>query len=85
MTPEQFEYMKLEMQAGRNLTRADNLGKKRVCVVADTMAKNYFGDKDPIGETVSVTMDDGSIFTNTMRHCLEKWIHLSEKRIVPLI
>ena len=34
MTPEQFEYMKLEMQAGRNLTRADNLGKKRVCVVA---------------------------------------------------
>ncbi len=28
MTPEQFEYMKLEMQAGRNLTRADNLGKK---------------------------------------------------------
>ena len=62
MTPEQFEYMKLEMQAGRNLTRADNLGKKRVCVVADTMAKNYFGDKDPIGETVSVTMDDGSIY-----------------------
>ena len=39
MTPEQFEYMKLEMQAGRNLTRADNLGKKRVCVVADTSVR----------------------------------------------
>lgn len=62
ITPEQLEYLKLELTAGRSLTKADNQGQKRVCVIADTMAANYFGEKDPIGETVSVTMSDGSIF-----------------------
>ena len=57
ITPEYLEYMKLEMHAGRNLTKADNQGKKRVCLIADTMAERYFAGKDPIGET-----SDGGIF-----------------------
>ena len=61
VTPEYLDYMKLEMYAGRNLTDADNKGQKKVCLIADTMASRYFGDKDPIGETVSVTSTDGSI------------------------
>ena len=58
ITPEYLEYMKLEMHAGRNLTKADNQGKKRVCLIADT----YFAGKDPIGETLSVATSDGGIF-----------------------
>ena len=62
ITPEYLEYMKLEIHAGRNLTKADNNGKKKVCVIADTMAERYFNGKDPIGETVSVTTSDGGIY-----------------------
>ena len=62
ITPEYLEYMKLEMHAGRNLTKADNQGKKRVCLIADTMAERYFAGKDPIGETLSVATSDGGIF-----------------------
>lgn len=40
--------MKLKMYAGRNLTKQDNKTKKNVCIVADTMAKQYFGDENPI-------------------------------------
>ena len=64
ITPEYLEYMKLEMHAGRNLTKADNQGKKRVCLIADTMAERYFAGKDPIGETLSVATSDGKVDTS---------------------
>lgn len=62
ITPEYLEYMKLEMNAGRSLSKEDNENQKRVCVIADTMAKRYFSDKSPIGEQVSVVASDGSIY-----------------------
>lgn len=62
ITPEYLDYMKLEMHAGRSLTAADNTGKKRVCLIADTMAERYFNGRDPIGEQISVTTADGGIF-----------------------
>lgn len=62
ITPEYLEYLKLEMYAGRCLSQADNVNQKKVCVIADTMAERYFGGRDPIGEKVSVTLSDGSIF-----------------------
>ena len=54
--------MKLELYAGRNLTDADNAGQKKVCLIADTMAERYFHGENPIGEKLSVTTSDGSIF-----------------------
>lgn len=62
ITPEYLEYMKLEMHTGRNLTAADNAGRKRVCVIADTMAASYFGDEDPIGKQISVSTADAGIY-----------------------
>lgn len=62
VTPEYLDYMKLEMYAGRNLTAADDRGLKKVCLISDTMARSYFGDKNPIGEQISVTSGDGSIY-----------------------
>lgn len=59
ITPEYLDYMKLKIRKGRNLTSEDNKRKKRVCVVADTMAKNYFGEKSPIGEQISVATEAG--------------------------
>lgn len=62
ITPEYLEYMKLEMYAGRCLTAADNSGQKKVCLIADTMAERYFNGENPIGEKISVTASDGSIY-----------------------
>lgn len=62
ITPEYLDYMKLEMHAGRSLTSADNAGMKRVCLIADTMAAHYFGEKDPIGEQISVLTGEGSFY-----------------------
>lgn len=59
ITPEYLDYMKLKMSAGRNLTAEDNKGKKKVCLIADTMAASYFGEKNPIGQSVSVATGEG--------------------------
>lgn len=62
ITPEYLDYMKLEMHAGRSLTADDNKGLKKVCLIADTMAERYFDGENPIGEQISVTAADGSIY-----------------------
>ncbi len=59
ITPEYLDYMKLEIAHGRNFSTEDNTGKKRVCIVADTMAENYFNGENPIGQQVSVALADG--------------------------
>lgn len=65
-TSEYIDYMKLKMYAGRNLTKQDNDTKKNVCVVADTMAKQYFGDENPIGEQITYAGSDGKIYDFTI-------------------
>ncbi len=59
VTPEYLDYMKLDIVRGRNFSAEDNTGKKRVCIVADTMAENYFNGENPIGQQVSVALADG--------------------------
>lgn len=60
-TPEYLDYMKLNRYAGRSLTVADNAGRKKVCLVADTMAEHYFHGKNPIGEQITIAGNDGNI------------------------
>ena len=66
VTPENLEYVKLTMRAGRNLTAKDNSGKKNVCLIADTMAERYFEGEDPIGEQISFTASDGTSYDFTV-------------------
>ena len=61
-----IDYMKLKMYAGRNLTKQDNKTKKNVCIVADTMAKQYFGDENPIGEQITYAGSDGNLYNFTI-------------------
>ena len=65
-TPEYIDYMKLKMYTGRNLTKQDNKAKKNVCLVADTMAKQYFGDQNPIGKQISFASSDGNLYDFTI-------------------
>ena len=64
-TSEYIDYMKLKMYAG-NLTKQDNKTKKNVCIVADTMAKQYFGDENPIGEQITYADSDGNLYNFTI-------------------
>ncbi len=59
-TKEYIESMKLEVIRGRNLTAKDNSGKKKVCLVSDTMVSYYFGDEDPIGKQIEYNSDRAS-------------------------
>ena len=65
-TPEYIDYMKLKMYTGRNLTKQDNKAKKNVCLVADTMVKQYFGDENPIGKQISFAGIDGNLYDFTI-------------------
>ena len=50
---EVLTYNKIRTVYGRSLSDEDNLQKKRVCMIADTMADFYFGYEDPIGQIIS--------------------------------
>lgn len=61
MTPANLEYgMKLNIVQGRSITDQDVKGAKRVCIVADTMADNYFKGEDPIGQEITFEGTYGS-------------------------
>ncbi len=62
-TPEYLDFMKLKRYAGRSLTREDNQRRKKVCLVADTMAEHFFDGKNPIGEQITITGSDGNVNT----------------------
>ena len=65
-TPEQFDYMKLDIIRGRNITARDLEKEKRVCVIADTMASNYFKGEDPIGQQIYFNSTDGRSYDFTV-------------------
>lgn len=61
MTPANLEYgMKLNIVQGRSITDQDVKGAKCVCIVADTMADNYFKGEDPIGQEITFEGTYGS-------------------------
>ena len=66
VTPEYVDFTKLKILSGRNLTAEDGNGRKNVCLVADTMAAQYFGGDNPIGQQIAYTGSDGSIYNFTI-------------------
>lgn len=65
-TKEELEYTKLNIYRGRNLTKQDQKKEKRVCLVSDTMASNYFGDEDSIGQQITYNGSDGYSYEFTV-------------------
>lgn len=66
VTPEYVDFTKLKILSGRNLTTGDGDGRKNVCLVADTMAAQYFGGDNPIGQQIAYAGSDGSIYNFTI-------------------
>jgi putative ABC transport system permease protein len=52
LEPEGFEVRNLRLARGRCYTTSEERSKRRVLVLGPTAARNIFGDKDPLGQTV---------------------------------
>lgn len=58
-TDSYLKYLKLNILKGRSISSLDCEKKKKVCIIADTMAENYFGKENPIGQQIYVDFETG--------------------------
>jgi hypothetical protein len=52
--PDYFATMGITLTRGRDFSWTDRKGATKVAIVTQSMARHYFGDKDPIGQLVSI-------------------------------
>jgi putative ABC transport system permease protein len=60
-TPGYFETMKMALLKGRFIEQRDHQGAPGVVVINETMARRYFGEKDPLGKVVSNAHGRGEV------------------------
>ena len=56
--PDYLKVMKVPLKSGRFLTESDNETAPTVTVIDEEFARLYFGNRDPIGQHVHLTMPD---------------------------
>ena len=54
VTPEHFEVRNWEIATGKGFDAADLAGSAKVALLGETVARNLFGDGDPVGQTIRV-------------------------------
>ena len=52
--PDYLSTMRMPLLRGRFLSRADNVKSEPVIVIDDLLARTYFPDRDPVGQTITV-------------------------------
>lgn len=52
VSPKYFSSLGIPLIAGRDFTRADTLGRQKVCIINETLAKRHFAGRDPIGRRI---------------------------------
>jgi predicted permease len=52
--PDYLQTMKIPLLRGRFFTRADTTESEKVVVVDSVLARNYFADQDPVGQTITI-------------------------------
>jgi len=57
VSPGYFETMGIEVLKGREFTTTDVDGAQEIVVINESMARAYFGDRDPIGRQIAWTDD----------------------------
>lgn len=58
ITPEYLQTMNIPLLRGRNFTEADRAGGLQVAMINQTLAKQYFKDRDPVGEELNLGSAD---------------------------
>jgi len=56
VSPRFFETMKIPVQRGRPFTDQDNATAPGVVIISETLARQFFGNEDPIGQSIQVYM-----------------------------
>jgi MacB-like protein len=54
--PEYLKTMELPLLRGRFLTPEDNIQSEKVIVIDNILARTYFPDKDPVGQTITINI-----------------------------
>lgn len=54
ISPNYFRVLRARMKSGREFTDSDRAGATQVAIINDTLAKQYFADAEPLGQTISV-------------------------------
>ena len=57
VSPSYFETMRIALLAGRGFNTRDRDGSEPVALINDTLAREYFSGRDPLGQRVRVTRD----------------------------
>ena len=57
VSPSYFETMRIALLAGRGFNARDRDGSEPVALINDTLAREYFSGRDPLGQRVRVTRD----------------------------
>ncbi len=65
VTPEYFTTMKIPLLRGRNFNVGDRFDSQLVAIISESVAKQSFGDTDPVGKQIQLGLDLES---------LNKWI-----------
>ena len=60
-SPGYFDSMKIDIIQGRDITDKDNEKGKATAVVSDLFVKYACGNKNPLGNKVEISMQDGSV------------------------
>ena len=60
VSPEFFEAMGIGLKRGRTFTDADGENAAGVAVVNETMARQYFGDTDALGQVIEARINQGN-------------------------
>lgn len=58
ITPEYLHTMNIPLLRGRTFTQADRAGGLQVVMINQTLAKQYFKDRDPVGEELNLGTED---------------------------
>jgi len=60
VSPGFFEAFKIPLYAGRDFTERDAIGAPRVVIVNEKFARQYFGDRSPVGRHIGMGGDPGT-------------------------
>lgn len=74
--PGLFELLRAPLLAGRTFTEADGANATPVAIITDALAREYFRERNPLGQSIRVAWDDGSTPWRTVVGVVGRWPHL---------
>jgi len=83
-TPEYTVVRSFTVAGGTFFTRADVVGKRRVCVLGSKIARDLFGDLDPVDQTIQIDRKNFRVIGVMEEKGGGGWINLDEWIYVPV-